>query len=250
MCIRDRVCSGCDRKAQVNAEPESSEKIEYAVTETEEVSTETKKLVIEDLDDAYEALLDSCSKEFIGDYRIDESFLNWVYANYGKEAVLNIAQESQEDQNVNVWYEETGNSIHVLWLLYCQDTGMNEEDLQQVYWKACGSEDEIVLDFTGDINFAEGWGTTEHMDGQPNGINDCFSKDLLQEMNHADIMMINNEFTYSTRGEPLAGKDYTFRADPKRVALLETFGTDIVSLANNHVYDLSLIHISEPTRPY
>ena len=118
------VCSGCDRKAQINAEPESSEKIEYAVTETEEVSTETKKLVIEDLDDAYEALLDSCSKEFIGDYRIDESFLNWVYANYGKEAVLNIAQESQEDQNVNVWYEETGNSIHVLWLLYCQDTGM------------------------------------------------------------------------------------------------------------------------------
>ena len=114
---------------------------------------------------------------------------------------------------------------------------MNEEDLQQVYWKTCSSEDEVVLDFTGDINFAEGWGTTEHMDGQPNGINDCFSKDLLQEMNHADIMMINNEFTYSTRGEPLAGKDYTFRADPKRVDLLETFGTDIVSLANNHVYD-------------
>ena len=146
------VCSGCDRKAQVNAEPESSEKIEYAVTETEEVSTETKKLVIEDLDDAYEALLDSCSKEFIGDYRIDESFLNWVYANYGKEAVLNIAQESQEDQNVNVWYEETGNSIHVLWLLYCQETGMNEEDLQQVYWKTCSSEDEIVLDATGRKN--------------------------------------------------------------------------------------------------
>lgn len=231
------VCSGCDRKAQVNAEPKSSEKIEYAVTETEEVSTETKKLVIEDLDDAYEALLDSCSKEFIGDYRIDESFLNWVYANYGKDAVLSIAKESQEDQDVNIWYEETGNSIHVLWLLYCQDTGMNEEDLQQVYWKTCSSEDEIVLDFTGDINFAEGWGTTEHMDGQPNGINDCFSTDLLQEMNDADIMMINNEFTYSTRGEPLAGKDYTFRADPKRVALLETFGTDIVSLANNHVYD-------------
>lgn len=115
---------------------------------TEEVSTETKKLVIEDLDDAYEALLDSCSKEFIGDYRIDESFLNWVYANYGKEAVLNIAQESQEEQDVNIWYKETRNSIHVLWLLYCQATGMNEEDLQQVYWKTCNSPDEIVLDFT------------------------------------------------------------------------------------------------------
>lgn len=236
------ICSGCRQKTAVNAEQKDSEQIEYAATESTETASEsekqeTKKLVIEDLDDAYEALLDSCSKEFIGDYRIDESFLNWIYANYGKDAVLNIAKESQEEQDVNIWYKETGNSIHVLWLLYCQATGMNEEDLQQVYWKTCNSPDEIVLDFTGDINFAEGWGTTEHMDGQPNGINDCFSKDLLQEMNNADIMMINNEFTYSTRGEPLAGKDYTFRADPKRVDLLETFGTDIVSLANNHVYD-------------
>ena len=51
------VCSGCGRKAQAMTEPESSEKTEYAVAETEEVSTETKKLVIEDLDDANEALL-------------------------------------------------------------------------------------------------------------------------------------------------------------------------------------------------
>ena len=187
------ICSGCRQKTAVNAEQKDSEQIEYAATESTETASEsekqeTKKLVIEDLDDAYEALLDSCSKEFIGDYRIDESFLNWIYANYGKDAVLNIAKESQEEQDVNIWYKETGNSIHVLWLLYCQATGMNEEDLQQVYWKTCNSPDEIVLDFTGDINFAEGWGTTEHMDGQPNGINDCFSKDLLQEMNNADIM--------------------------------------------------------------
>lgn len=52
-----------------------------------------------------------------------------------------------------------------------------------------------------------------------------------------DIMMVNNEFTYSTRGSALKGKAYTFRADPSRVSLLEAFGTDIVNLANNHVYD-------------
>ena len=82
--------------------------------------------------------------------------------------------------------------------------------------------------------------------GQPNGINDCFSKDLLQEMNNADIMMINNEFTYSTRGEPLAGKDYTFRADPKRVDLLETFGTDIVSLPIIMSMTMAKLHYSFP----
>lgn len=56
-------------------------------------------------------------------------------------------------------------------------------------------------------------------------------------MNGVDVMLVNNEFTYSTRGTALRGKAYTFRADPSRVKLLEVFGTDIVNLANNHVYD-------------
>ena len=33
------------------------------------------------------------------------------------------------------------------------------------------------------------------------------------------------------------GKAYTFRADPQKAELLEIFGTDTVTLANNHVYD-------------
>ena len=41
----------------------------------------------------------------------------------------------------------------------------------------------------------------------------------------------------SERGEPLEGKYYTFRAKPERMALLEEMGTDLVSLANNHIYD-------------
>ena len=75
------------------------------------------------------------------------------------------------------------------------------------------------------------------MDGCPDGIYDCFSEDLLDIMNGVDVMLVNNEFTYSTRGTALRGKAYTFRADPSRVTLLEVFGTDIVNLANNHVYD-------------
>jgi poly-gamma-glutamate synthesis protein (capsule biosynthesis protein) len=70
-----------------------------------------------------------------------------------------------------------------------------------------------------------------------NGIYDCFSQDLLDEMQSADILMINNEFCYSDRGTALAGKAYTFRANPNRVSLLSDLGADIVSVANNHVYD-------------
>lgn len=75
------------------------------------------------------------------------------------------------------------------------------------------------------------------MDRQPDGIYDYLSSDLMLELQSADILLINNEFTYSNRGTPLAGKAYTFRAAPSRVEVLQQLGADIVSLANNHVYD-------------
>lgn len=49
--------------------------------------------------------------------------------------------------------------------------------------------------------------------------------------------MLNNEFSISDRGSAIPGKMYTFRAKPERVKILNELGADIVSLANNHVYD-------------
>ncbi len=58
-------------------------------------------------------------------------------------------------------------------------------------------------------------------------------------MQNVDVMVMNNEFTYAESGsvEAVPGKAYTFRADPEDVELLSVFGTDAVTLANNHVYD-------------
>ena len=49
--------------------------------------------------------------------------------------------------------------------------------------------------------------------------------------------MINNEFSIGTRGSALEGKTWTFQAAPETVEIHKTLGADIVSLANNHVYD-------------
>lgn len=95
----------------------------------------------------------------------------------------------------------------------------------------------FTLSFAGDINFDENWSTMEYYNSTENGIYDCISPELIEMMNVADIMTINNEFTYSSGGTPTEGKMYTFRADPSRVEILETLGVDIVNLANNHVYD-------------
>lgn len=96
---------------------------------------------------------------------------------------------------------------------------------------------DFTICFAGDINLDENWDTTLFMDQQPDGIYGCISPELVETMREADIMCLNNEFTYSTGGTPLPGKAYTFRADPKRVEVLEQLGVDAVTLANNHVYD-------------
>ena len=111
------------------------------------------------------------------------------------------------------------------------------ELIENVYERDCADTEEIVLDFTGDVNLAEGWSTTKYMDQQENGIYDCLSANLVMELQGADILMVNNEYAYSDRGYPLPGKTYTFRAMPTRVQVLQQIGTDVVSLANNHVYD-------------
>lgn len=96
---------------------------------------------------------------------------------------------------------------------------------------------DFTLCFAGDINLDENWCTTEFMDTRENGIYDCISEELVEIMQEADIMCLNNEFTYSSGGTPLAGKAYTFRAKPERVEVLHQLGVDAVTLANNHVYD-------------
>lgn len=96
---------------------------------------------------------------------------------------------------------------------------------------------DFTVCFAGDINLDEAWCTTQYLNQQENGIRDCISEELIEHMKQADIMCLNNEFTYSTGGAPLDGKAYTFRANPERVGILQEMGVDIVKLANNHVYD-------------
>ncbi|MCI9151551.1 MAG: CapA family protein [Lachnospiraceae bacterium] len=190
------------------------------------------------LESTCETILNNCTKEFVGGYLVDVVFLSWIASNYGNDIVFGLAEAVEQGaSDPQLWYELTGSSIHVLWNTYCRELGLQSHSLERVYWKECASEDAIVLDFIGDINFSEGWSSTVYLDKQVDGIFDCLSPDVMAELQGADLLMVNNEFTYSTRGEPLAGKAYTFRAHPDRVYLLELMGTDIVSLANNHAYD-------------
>lgn len=115
-----------------------------------------------------------------------------------------------------------------------------EEDVSQTVVKTKKPDFhpyEFTLSFAGDMNFDENWSTMQFYNTQEDGIYDCISNELIQEMRAADMMCINNEFTYSSNGAPMDGKAFTFRAKPSRVEILNQLGVDIVTLANNHVYD-------------
>ena len=119
-----------------------------------------------------------------------------------------------------------------------QEETISEEVIsEEIVYEEEEDSYDITLGFAGDVNFAEDWCTMQFYNQQENGIYDCISKELIEEMNAVDIMWINNEFTYSTQGTPMDGKMYTFRANPERVEILKQMGVDVAGLANNHIYD-------------
>lgn len=210
-----------------------------STTELDKVNltkSEPQRIEIVDLTDAWDTILNNSTNAFIGGHPIDETFLGMVTADYGNDVIEEIASYANFE-TPEIWYQLTGKSIHVLWYEYCDMTGMQQYSYDKTYVLDKQTDGDIVIDFTGDVSFADGIATTDFMDHQMNGIYDCFSEDLLDEMQSADILMINNEFAYTDRGTALAGKAYTFRANPSRVALMSDLGADIVSVANNHVYD-------------
>ena len=242
-------CAGLQRSQQAEEISEHPAQMqEEQMTEKTQLSEHTERKEWQaasagekqahELENAYADILESSTEEWAEGYPVDESFLEWLSEEFGSECVLSLAESfAAGEKDTEIWHDLTGNTLHVLWLLYCEQTGFSGGQSERVKWQECASDSEATFAFTGDINFSEGYVTTNRLDGCPNGIYDCFSEDLLELMRGIDVMMINNEFTYSARGEPLKGKTYTFRADPSRAKLLHEFGTDIVNLANNHVYD-------------
>ena len=87
--------------------------------------------------------------------------------------------------------------------------------------------------FTGDVELSE----YVQRNYDANGIDGVVSKELLEQLNSADILEVNNEFCFSTRGTQAPDKQYTFRVNPSYVSVLKDMGVDICGLANNHVLD-------------
>ena len=151
-----------------------------------------------------------------------------------KEEVQETESESEnENENENENEEpfvENGRYADIL-----QDEVYMAE--HNIYAKEASSEDSVTIAFAGDILFDPSYSVMARVLQNGGDIGSGIAPDLIGEMQSADIMMLNNEFAYSNRGEPTPEKQFTFRARPDSVSYLTELGVDIVSLANNHAYD-------------
>lgn len=157
----------------------------------------------------------------------------WVFAE--KKQTYQHFQPSMEkvlvsEKQVQEIIEHNGKYEDIL-----QDAEYMTEN--NIYAKEAGDEDKITITFAGDILFDPNYSVMATLIQNGGDINNAMGADLLSEMRNADIMMLNNEFPYSDRGEPTEGKKFTFRAEPSSVSYLDDMGVDLVSLANNHAYD-------------
>lgn len=93
--------------------------------------------------------------------------------------------------------------------------------------------DSVTLSFAGDVYFSEM--ITQNYD--KSGISAVVDEEMLSYMQQTDLFILNHEFVFSTRGEAMEDKEYTLRNDPQYVRILQELGTDVVSIANNHILD-------------
>ena len=162
------------------------------------------------------------------------SFVEWLLDTYGPEQLE--LKDFSDDIDRQLYYA-TGKSLHVLWdtsLGYLENKDTAAE--HDVY--LTGDEDTVAdMAFAGDICLTEDGYVIDHYDALGGDIGLCLSEKIIDRLNEADISMINHEYPVSIRGAALEGKYYTFRAFPEREIILQHMGIDLVSLANNHIYD-------------
>lgn len=186
------------------------------------------------------------------------AFALWLSEKYPEE-MKTTAAEAAADGLVSSEeaYEVFGATMQVLrddYRGYLKDAQTAAE--HGIYIQQGEDSGNVTVSIAGDLCLEEDGFVIDQYD-LTEDLKQCISPEILETAVNADIFYLNHEYTVSERGEALAGKLYTFRAKPERMQILEEMGTDLVSLANNHIYDYgeegmldTLEYLDEAEIPY
>ena len=96
----------------------------------------------------------------------------------------------------------------------------------------------VTLGFAGDIHFEDDLAALLRRRGP------TLDRSVAAALRRPDLMMVNLETTLTDRGRP-ERKEFTFRSSPRALDLLDRWGVDVVSLANNHAVDYGLVGLRD-----
>ncbi|MBQ8558454.1 MAG: CapA family protein [Tyzzerella sp.] len=219
---------------QDEAEKTAKEKVTKEAQELQLKREENAKTLLEQL---YVSILPEDASVPVSNTE-EETFSKWFFENYEDDVTEKLLTAADDGELTSTEiYQSVGESMHVLSDRY-QGLLKDEEIAAQnnIYIRDGKNESEVEITIAGDLCLAEDGFVLDHYD-TVNDLTKCISPEILEITNQSDIFYLNHEYCISDQGTPLEGKYYTFRANPERMSILEQMGTDIVSLANNHVYD-------------
>ena len=153
----------------------------------------------------------------------------------GEELAQSILDEIESGAYTELsWLRLTGYSYHVITDILTGN--INAENIEDFGFNGKGS---FTVSFVGDILFDPDFRPMVHA-YEKGGVLNCIDAATVDYLKASDVFLINNEFSLGSRGAPLQGKTWTFQVNPEMLSLYDDMGVDIVSLANNHVYDYGI----------
>ncbi len=174
---------------------------------------------------------DSIAAKLAGWVPAGEIDLNWLRDTFGDEILLGLEQAMGQKYSREIWYGVTGNTWQALRRLQSGQGNILSPGMP-------GHENQTTtLVFGGDFSLADNWLPMQHLAATGGTVIDSIDPALVDILKKADVSFLVNEFCISDRGAPMADKFYTFRAKTANTAIYQQLGIDLVTLANNHVFD-------------
>ncbi len=210
---------------------ESTDDTESEVSEpTAESSEESVGPSEEELAEQYIETLSEKLKDEKLKKNADTDFLRHLYTEFGFEKLALLTESLRDGYEDSVWRNVYGSSLLIL---HDEYTG---ESSKSTYFE-CEDGDDTVISFTGDFCLSDDWPIMQYFHSVNDDVTKLFTDETAEYLRSSDILMVNNEFCISDRGAKMPNKWYTFRSARSNLSIFEHIGVDIVSLANNHVFD-------------
>lgn len=151
----------------------------------------------------------------------------------GEEKSQQLVAEAQSGSfDDSTWRKVTGFTRHVV----C-DTLNGALNADNIFDFGNNGSDSFTVSFVGDILLDPDFAPMVHAKAKGGVLGKCIDQKIVDHLKSSDIFLINHEFSSGSRGKPLYNKSWTFQAPESSLSILKDMGADIVSLANNHVFD-------------